>query len=227
MQSVACSHPPGTVIVPTSELQRYTPFMLSMLRLQVPVGTKLTIASSVGVAQNINTCISEAAGAWVWILGDDHEFPAHALLALLERGVDIVAPLTLRRIPPLQPVMFRDYNPATRTWPQLTWADLPPQPDALCEVGAVGGAGLLIRMAALETLPKPIFEIGQTRSDTLSEDLWFCKKARDAGYKVYVDCGVTLGHTTIVTHTPVYRDGRWMVASDLGGGTVLHLDPAL
>ena len=225
MQSVACSHPPGTVIVPTSELQRYTPFMLSMLRLQVPVGTHLTMASSVGVAQNMNQCIAEAAGAWVWLINDDHEFHPHTLLRLLERGVDIVAPLTLRRVPPLQPVMFREYDPAARTWPQLRWADLPSDPDALCEVGAVGGPGLLIRMPVLEALPKPIFEIGQVQPDRLSEDLWFCKKARDAGYKVYVDCSVVLGHTTIVTHTPTFRDGRWMVASDLGGGTVLHLEP--
>ena len=225
MHAVTSAHAPGTIIVPTSDLSRYTGFWTALLGLQVPAGSTLATCAGVGIAENLNRCLEHLQGAWVWVLNDDHDFAPTLLLDLLDRNVDVIAPLTTRRSPPFQPVVFGAYDPQTNMWPTLAWADLPSDPDALYQVGACGGAGLLIRRHVLDRLTKPIFEIGRTRSDGLSEDLWLCKKVHDAGFKVYVDCKHRLGHTHPVTYWPNFVHNRWCVGADLGNGISIDLLP--
>lgn len=70
-------------------------------------------------------------------------------------------------------------------------------PDSLFECFAVGTGFLLIDMAVFAAMPKPYFrntyhpETGQI---LYGDDVWFCKYAREAGFKIYCDPTIPVGH---------------------------------
>lgn len=58
-----------------------------------------------------------------------------------------------------------------------------------CE--AIGTGFLLIDLSVLKDLKQPWFFWGM---DGTGEDYWFCRLAREAGYKIWVDYQVKVGH---------------------------------
>ena len=68
-------------------------------------------------------------------------------------------------------------------------------PETENDIQGIDGCGLhftLIRKDVIESLEQPLHVmLGKTGA---GEDFYFCKKARDAGFKLYVDLGVHVGH---------------------------------
>lgn len=60
----------------------------------------------------------------------------------------------------------------------------------LIEVDGVGTGAILIKRKVFETIGTPYFFYGENRS----EDIMFCEKARRAGFKIYVNTKVQIGH---------------------------------
>jgi GT2 family glycosyltransferase len=60
----------------------------------------------------------------------------------------------------------------------------------LIEVDAVGTGIMLIRKKVFKELPEPWFYF----KNDFSEDIMFCKEAKKAGYKIYVDTTLSVGH---------------------------------
>ena len=62
----------------------------------------------------------------------------------------------------------------------------------------VGCGFLLIKREVLEKMPAPWFQFIEERRGenyiTYSEDVWFCKKARELGYNIYIDLDCRLEH---------------------------------
>lgn len=69
--------------------------------------------------------------------------------------------------------------------------------DRIFKCKALGGGMLLVKTEILHKLPKPLFwyeihkEVGMI---TMSNDWWFCRQARMAGYDVWCDPTLKLGH---------------------------------
>jgi hypothetical protein len=189
----SAKYPPGTVVIISGYLQRYTAFSQSLVSLATPPGTKISWSSGVNIASNLNHAVAEAEGEWIWIMGDDHLFSPDILLRLLSHQVDVVSPLVVMRQRPYAPIVFRRdlADGSFEFWPGT---ELPP--GGLHPVAAGSGAGLLVRRYVLEALEKPYFELGQIRSTEMSEDLHFQRKIRDKGFKVYVDFDTPMGHIT-------------------------------
>lgn len=68
----------------------------------------------------------------------------------------------------------------------------------LIEVDAIPMGCALIKREVFERMGWPWFkmEVGKEPLG-VSEDYWFCKRARELGYKIYVDTGVLCGHVTL------------------------------
>jgi hypothetical protein len=84
-------------------------------------------------------------------------------------------------------------------------------------VAAAGTGGMLVRRKVFEALPRPWFEVGQLRTDSLGEDLWFCKKAGERGFEVWVDWETQMGHLTPAAVWPVHTGEGWRTGYHLGG----------
>lgn len=119
---------------------------------------------------------------YLLFLDADMRFPRDTLERLIARDVDIVAAnYATRRLPP-KPTAFKEHHP---TIPLRTTEES----EGLEEAFSVGAGVLLIKTALLWTLELPIFNIewDDYHRNFIGEDVYFCKKVRDAGYTVWVD----------------------------------------
>jgi len=209
------THGPGTIILPCQELARYHRFTMSLASVKKPEGTQVTLGVGMSITDNLNSALRalRPEDEWVWILGDDHYFAPDVLMQLLEREADIIAPLCTYRMPPFGLVHYDAKVEGTDIYSAIKIADLPTHGEPF-EVEASGSL-MLIRRHVLDTIGDPWYGHANWR---LSEDLYFCERAREEGFKILVDPAVTVGHIGNFIAYPQMRDGVWGVAIDFGQG---------
>ena len=227
-------HAPGAICIASGELSRFPHFTHSMLHVLRPHGTIIEMHAGLNVAGNFNAgvrrMLANPALQWAWIMGDDHEFAPDVLIRLLDRQLDIVVPLVVRRQPPFIPVLFKAPLPGgpLGQYPPFRWNELPAKgligPDEGLHVA--GSAGMLVHRRVFEALKDPWFEVGQAGFDLLNEDVYFCAKARAAGFFVHADTEVTIDHWTAMSLRPIQSDdGQWTVAINMGCELQVALPP--
>lgn len=130
---------------------------------------------------------------WLFFLDDDVVPPPDAFARLAAHGKDIVSGLYYRRASPIVPVAMTLDDKGESRW-VTEWSP----PDSLVEVDYVGAGCLLIHRRVLERLPRPwfVWEIGRgdLPAPHLSEDFSFCRRAKQAGFSVYLDTSVRCEH---------------------------------
>jgi hypothetical protein len=89
----------------------------------------------------------------------------------------------------------------------------------LHEIYAAGSAGMLIRKHVLDAIKRPVFT---TEKGMQNEDLLFCKKVREAGFKIWCDVDQKMGHIGLHTVYPMWDGNRWGSILDFGNG---HISP--
>jgi hypothetical protein len=108
---------------------------------------------------------------------------------MLGRKKDIVGAKVHRRWPPFEPILQR--NGAHVPDEEIFAGGLVP-------VDATGSGCVLIRTKVFAHLDYPWYKVERDEHEqvTCGEDIYFCRKARKAGYDIYVDCDVNIGHLT-------------------------------
>ncbi len=209
----AAAQPGGYVGIACADLARYTAFDICWDSVKLPPGSAFRRFPGLSVAANYNAaCRATLATAseWLWIMDNDHIFPTDILVNLLERDVDIVTPLYLRRVAPFLPVLHGD---EARGYTRYNFDYLKGK-SGLVDVTADGTlptGGMLIRRRVLETVADPWFETGQIDSEYGSWDIYFTEKARQAGFKLFVDTDNPMGHIVPLALWPVQdkETGEW------------------
>jgi len=206
---------PGTIVLPTAEIGRYTMFMVSMASTRQPLNTNLSIRASASVTENINDVIRclRDEDEWIWIIGDDHVWEPDCLIRLLKildenPEVDIIVPLVSKRNPPWHLVIFHSaglHDDGMAAWQPYGWEEIPE--NGIFEVDAAGSAGMLIKRKVIDGMGDPWFE--SSGGVILNEDVTFCSKAKELEFSIYATADVTMGHLGIFNVRPFYRDGRW------------------
>lgn len=133
---------------------------------------------------------------WIFFWDDDVLIPPNGLVQLFSRNLDIVSGLYMRRHTPIRTTMMMDVvengEPAIRAVNEF-------QAGALLGVDYVGAGCLLIRRNVLEAIKNPWFLWQMHREDLpaserIPEDIFFCKKAKQAGFKIHMDTSVRCLH---------------------------------
>ena len=119
---------------------------------------------------------------------------------MTEKNLDILTGLYFRRVHPYSPVLFDQLEIDSDN--ACHWTNFESIPDELFEVGGCGFGCVLMKtevffsvMAKFGNMFSPLGNVG--------EDLSFCWRARQCGYKVYCDPSIALGH---IGHTQVTRE---------------------
>lgn len=91
------------------------------------------------------------------------------------------------------------YHPTTRKFDEEgEYAERLIEPEEFNQIIEVDGVGMgcaLINTKIFEKIDKPYFRwIWEGEELKASEDLYFCRKVRKAGFKILVNTGVTTGH---------------------------------
>ena len=130
--------------------------------------------------QLANLAVETGADYILWLDSDMH-IPGTIFQRLVKHNKDIVACTYSTRYKPYDTVAFMDFeNPPARLKAKT----------GLHEVFAVGMGCMLVKTDVYKNLPKPWFNhaYNEELDDFSGEDIWFCKLAREHGYKIYVDC---------------------------------------
>ena len=143
----------------------------------------------------------ECEADYILWLDSDMVFPPDTLAKLLEdrESGDIITGLYFRRVHPFSPVLFDKLEIENG---KCDWTVFEKIPDDLFEVGGCGFGCVLMKTDI-------IFEISARFSELFSpigrigEDISFCWRARQCGYKIVCDPKISLGH---VGHHVVTRD---------------------
>ena len=209
-------YPPGIIGVPSAFLGRYREFDICLGSLMTPPGTEPGWGLGMNTAKTMNEFGRKVLEIdnleWVWIIGDDHTFPPDIILQLLKHEKDIVVPLCCRRTFPYDPVVHTDGTNNDWKSVEYDWFDGKSGMVNLTETGnLVGNAGMLIKKTVFETLPDPWFEMGKINSEYGSPDLYFAKKAVEAGFDIWLDMDHSIGHMSHMSVWP-FQDpdtGKW------------------
>lgn len=216
----------GLVGVIAQETGRFTVFAASLTELKGHHDVKWILGHD--IADNTNQLVEEMRkreAEWLWILGDDHAFSPDALerlLAHLDR-VDIVVPLCLQRNPPYRPVVYTGFMDGGPMREIINLEDHPA--GGLVPIHSAGNAGMLITRRVFDGVAEPWFESGKIVAGNLGEDVYFCDKAREAGFQLYCDLDVPFGHCQTSTIWPVREPDGWTFAFQWGGGMEITLPP--
>src|SRR6267142_1315026 len=135
----------------------------------------------------------ELGAQWLLMIDDDMLCPHDLFFKLVDNDKDICAPLAFTRNPNHKPVAYETregFDETTRTRYGFTrYIENYPR-NTLFECDAVGFGAVLIKTDVLKKIPKPwFFGMAQT-----GEDVTLCTKARRAGFRVWMDSRIKLGH---------------------------------
>lgn len=121
-------------------------------------------------------------------LDSDMFFEADAVIKLIERNKDIIGVhYCLRKLPPTTTVKIDPER----------WAKVKEEhPDGLLTCDAVGTGFVLINLDVFKKITEPWFFWKSDENGEIveGEDAWFCRKAREAGYEIWVDLTVPMKH---------------------------------
>lgn len=151
---------------------------------------------------------------YLFLFDDDMTIPLHTIEMMTWRKQPFLAGLCTHKRPPYEPVVYLEGAtvPADATTSHYgdsivtnhTIANWEPH-TGIREAHGVGAACLCLHRDLLKTIPAPWFKFEQG-----GEDLYFCRKVRQYGYRVMVDTNVLPGH--IGEHVATYVD--WMGQRD-------------
>lgn len=215
------SETPGTIALPTSEVGRFALNTSSLMGTHQPDGCFSDMSCSASVTENLNGIFRRLRDTdrWVWVMGDDHCWPSDTLMRMLETmddypEIDVLVPLCVKRNPPWHLVLFDDVHaldddghPLFRPIP---WERVPET--GVFEVDAAGSAGMLIRREVINTLGDPWWYStmdSDGRQVVLNEDVTFCGRVREAGFRIFATADIMLGHLGIFNVRPLFHGGRW------------------
>lgn len=118
---------------------------------------------------------------------------------LVDADRDIVAPLFIRRSAPYDILAMRRVE-SVNSWTPISSEEA--ESGKVIEVDATGFGAVMIKTAVLRDMKFPWFVFEIHRGKKLPEDLNFCRKARRAGARIFVDTSIHLDHVGAHVYRP-------------------------
>jgi len=179
--------------------------------LELPDGWGIEGALNYDFTHAVNYMAERFKGDYLFFLDDDNAFHPTVLKRLLAHNLDVVGALYFERKPPFAPMPRRYRKPLLLHKP------------GLCEVDETGTSGLLVHRRVFDRLEQPWFVSGDNPDGTYtSPDYYFCGKAREAGFRVWVDTSVWLAHYNVLRIMPDYNGDGWTAKLSVGNHDIVR-----
>ena len=144
---------------------------------------------------NLATKAIEAEADYVLWLDSDMVFAPDTLARMLdtavERDIDILTGLYFRRVPPYSPVLFDRLD--IKKNDVCSWSEFETIPDELFEVGGCGFGCVLVNTEVFLSVQSRFNNMFSPLGNN-GEDVAFCWRARQCGYKIWCDPSIICGH---------------------------------
>jgi len=163
------------------------------------------------VAENRNYCVVQAQRCnadYILFVDDDMTFPQETLDVLLSHGKDIVGVNSYSRILPLSPTTGLMNEKGGYKHPDKYPTFEMKIPEMPFKAYFVGTGVCLIKRSVFENIKKPWFEFEMSEDGCMThgEDGLFCDKAREAGYEIWCDPFLEIGHIGTIEYGEVLED---------------------
>lgn len=129
------------------------------------------------------------------VLDDDMVYDDQDIITkLVAHNKDIVGVRAYTRSAPHYPCVFYSGGAGDEFYQEVDFDCV-----GLREVDALGMSMCLINVDVFRKVPGPWFEFGKVKilgkgDEHFGEDVYFCKKAKEAGFKVYCDTNIEIAH---------------------------------
>lgn len=207
-------------------LARYAVFYDSLMHVERPPGTIDIQARGACISENRNGIAERALAmgcSHVWYVDDDQVFAPDTLMRLLAHDKDVVSGLYLQRGKPFHPQVYDVEDERGFCKPRL----LQDFDHGLVKAVATGAGCLLVKTDVFRKLEKPWWRLGQIIPDGWCDDMNWCHRVRAAGFDVWADLDVLVGHEMSMTVWPMrLEDGSWKTALVAGSVEPLVVFPA-
>ena len=193
--------------IPTSSPYFHRKFMESFMKLKYPRDTEVIFhileQYQIPFARNrIVQLALENKSDYIFFIDADMIFPPDSLIRLLNRNVDIVHALSFRRTTPHYPCIF-NWNEKEKCYETIDYSK---EDNDLISIDAAGSACTLIKTDVFKKLKVPWYYY---KNHTFSSDLTFSSNAKDAGFNIWVDRTLKIGHLgeeIIVTEESYFKE---------------------
>ena len=169
----------------------FSEFALSLRLMRFPPNSQVLygLNKTVGIDVARNEIVEKAPADadYVLFLDDDLLVPPDAVMKLISHGKDIASALYFSSNPPFFPHAYKSDGKGKCD----SIYDYPK--DSLIEVDAVGAGALLVKRGVFEKLGAPYFQHAVQKQD-LGEDFYFCRKAQEAGFRIFCDTSIKCTH---------------------------------
>ena len=186
----------------------------ALIKHSIESGLQVRRAQTSGalIANNRNALADKAIehGAdYLLYIDSDMTFDPDSLVRLVKLNQNIVSGLAVSRLAPFNPVAkvldedgFK-YKIRKDLDKGLFFDD----------IDMVGCAFMLINTDVLRKLKKPYFAMPPYGEGVMGEDVYFCRQAKEAGYKLCIDTSLIIGHIgnhqfTIYDHLEFMKDEK-------------------
>lgn len=123
----------------------------------------------------------------LFFLDSDMKFPPDGIQRLIDQDKDIIGGLYYRRQPPHYPTINQQEGD------KLIVPNKFPK-DKPFEVFAVATGFMMVKTEVFKKIKGPWFGFGNFHGKAMGEDVFFCHKAKQHGFKVWCDPTIPLGH---------------------------------
>lgn len=203
------------ICLPLVDDRLYRSFFISWETLEKPSYYELIIPdispsefpdSIASVRNNMVKKALECGCTSIWMGDTDQIYPKDTLVKLISHNLPVICAKVHRRYPPFDPLL---YQKTKWKWkylgtPREAWKN-----GELVEVEATGAACMLIRSEVFEKVKFPWFKSlppTKKRNYAVGEDIYFWKGVKKAGYSIFVDTSIEVGHTSIITINKGFYD---------------------
>jgi FkbM family methyltransferase len=183
------------IAIPTAKYIESETFK-SLWDLSVPAGYTLDFQYFFGYnISQIRNLIAEWAKRYDYLFSVDSDIvvPRDALTKMINADKDIVSGLYIQRKPGQQIVELY-MNTSNGGCTNIPYAML--ENTGLVQVAACGFGCVLIKNTVFEKMPYPhfVYQNALDHAHTVSEDVYFCTKARSLGFEVWADTSIKCDH---------------------------------
>ena len=169
-----------------------------------------------------NQCIAYMEGDWVLFIDSDMVWQPKDIGTLIETqrkfDLDIVSGLCFQRGDPYQPTLYKETSSGGYTYMEK-WPE-----DSAVEVDATGMAFCLVHVRVFDRILRqktgqgfPDFSVRTQKASSppffrweeeVGEDFLFCREAKEAGCRIFVDTSVKVGHvgSHVITEETFLRE---------------------
>ena len=179
----------------------------SIYDLDVPDNFEITFQCFYGYTiDQVRNLIGKWAEGFDYLFSVDSDIvlPQDTLVKMLNHDVDVVSGVYIQRKPNQEILeIYRKNNQGGVS--NVSFADI--QPAGLHEIDSCGFGCVLVKSDVIRKIGYPYFQYKSAldHAFTISEDIFFCKRAQEVGSKIYVDSSIVCKHigSTIFLPTPI------------------------